>query len=159
MTNYEGVEKGEICNRNGCAGIIEEHETDTTCSCHNHPPCSHCTTMREYCPTCGWDAEEERAAEQHSNRDKYEEAYARQGAEWDAKRNSFYAKYHGKEKADKLEFWHKTHTHFSMIWMGVFPPGTETSASILPHVQGSFGGRFTHFDSKRGTFEYIAYTD
>lgn len=55
----EGLFKGEICNRNGCKGIIEEGEKEGCCSCHINPPCSYCTTQTEYCPECGWSAEEE----------------------------------------------------------------------------------------------------
>ena len=46
--------------RDGCIGIIEEHYTDTSCTCHcGHPPCSHCVDSRAYCPECGWDGYEE----------------------------------------------------------------------------------------------------
>lgn len=55
----EGYVKGEICNRDGCKGIIEENEKEGSCSCHNNPPCSYCTTPSEYCPECGWDAYDE----------------------------------------------------------------------------------------------------
>lgn len=59
MNKDVGVEKGDKCNRNGCAGIIEEGEKEGCCSCHINPPCSYCTTQTEYCPVCGWSAEEE----------------------------------------------------------------------------------------------------
>lgn len=65
----------------------------------------------------------------------------------------------GKEKATELVIRGYAHTHFTQIERGVFPPGTETSASIFPKVVGTFGGRFTMFDKDRGRFEYIAYTD
>lgn len=51
--------KGEQCNRNGCKGVIEEYEKKGSCSCHINPPCSYCTTLSEYCPECGWSAEDE----------------------------------------------------------------------------------------------------
>jgi hypothetical protein len=54
-----GYEKGEKCNRSDCDGILEEYDTDTSCSCHISPPCSHCVNSRAYCPKCGWDAREE----------------------------------------------------------------------------------------------------
>lgn len=59
MEKEYGLLKGEKCNRNGCNGIIDEHEKEGCCSCHINPPCSYCTTPSEYCPECGWDAEEE----------------------------------------------------------------------------------------------------
>ena len=55
----EGLLRGEKCNRDGCNGIIEEGEKDGCCSCHINPPCGYCTTQTEYCPICGWSAEEE----------------------------------------------------------------------------------------------------
>ena len=63
MSDSHGVEAGQVCGRDGCTGILEEHDTDSGCSCHISPPCGHCTTSREFCPVCDWDAgEEQRAA-------------------------------------------------------------------------------------------------
>lgn len=59
MNMNDGLLKGEKCNRNGCKGIIEEGEKDGCCSCHINPPCGYCTIQTEYCPVCGWSAEEE----------------------------------------------------------------------------------------------------
>lgn len=55
----EGVVIGETCNRNGCKGILLEHDTDTSCSCHINPPCSHCVDDRAYCPACEWEGSED----------------------------------------------------------------------------------------------------
>ena len=54
-----GYEVGDKCNRNGCKGVIAEKEIDGGCSCHINPPCSFCTTPKEVCDICGWDAEDE----------------------------------------------------------------------------------------------------
>lgn len=77
MNQNSGTKKGEMCNRNGCTGIIEEGEKEGCCSCHINPPCSYCTTQTEYCPVCGWSAEDEQneylkeyAKKQTSNRNK-----------------------------------------------------------------------------------------
>lgn len=59
MNQNSGTKKGEMCNRNGCTGIIEEGEKEGCCSCHINPPCSYCTAQTEYCPVCGWSAEDE----------------------------------------------------------------------------------------------------
>lgn len=56
-----GYGSGDRCNRNGCRGIIDEHEKDGCCSCHIHPPCSYCTTDASYCDECGWDGEYDNA--------------------------------------------------------------------------------------------------
>ena len=48
-----GYEVGEICNRDGCKGTIEEEER-RPCYCHaGNPPCSACTDPRVYCEECG----------------------------------------------------------------------------------------------------------
>lgn len=54
-----GVLEGEICGRDGCNGIIKELPKDGCCSCHISPPCSYCETQTEFCPACGWSAQED----------------------------------------------------------------------------------------------------
>lgn len=55
-----GYLAGEICGRDGCEGIIVKGESEYGCSCHmGAPPCSSCTTPREYCPECDWRAKDE----------------------------------------------------------------------------------------------------
>lgn len=71
MEENNGTKKGEICNRNGCVGIIEEGEKEGCCSCHINPPCSYCTTQTEYCPICGWSAEEEQREYDERQRQYY----------------------------------------------------------------------------------------
>jgi hypothetical protein len=58
MNEGVGLTLGELCNRNGCKGIIEEHEKGG-CSCHITPPCSACVEPRAFCPVCEWDDKEE----------------------------------------------------------------------------------------------------
>ena len=70
-----GVFENEICNRNGCDGVIEAYEKEGCCSCHISAPCGYCTTQTEYCPKCGWSAEEEQhtcmgECYSHNNTDK-----------------------------------------------------------------------------------------
>jgi len=48
---------GDVCNRNGCKGVMREQETDTCCSCHINPPCSHCTNAIFECEECGEETE------------------------------------------------------------------------------------------------------
>ena len=57
-----GLETGSECKRDGCKGIIEEHER-RDCSCHINPPCSACTEARAYCPECGWEEIDEKPLE------------------------------------------------------------------------------------------------
>jgi hypothetical protein len=69
-----GYEAGEVCNRNGCKGIIEEKEVEGGCSCHICAPCSYCMTPREYCPECDWAAEEEQAEEEQRQWEAYKKS-------------------------------------------------------------------------------------
>lgn len=57
-----GIWAGERCWRDGCAGIIEERETDEGCTCFINPPCSHCVDDRHYCPECDWQGIDEQKA-------------------------------------------------------------------------------------------------
>ena len=155
---YEGYEKGDVCGRDGCVGIIAEHDTELSCSCHIHPPCAKCTEPRQYCPECDWSA-----ADEQDNKpvkmptDKEIEGYKRQAEEWDRRRTLFYARYNGKEPIETLEMRTESHTHFTQIVIGVFPKGTETKSTLLPKIQGTFGGRWDRFTDTN--FKYIAYTD
>lgn len=63
-----GTEIGDVCNRNGCPGIIEEIRGDCYCAV-TYPPCSACTDAYRACDTCGWDeateAEEDALISKH----------------------------------------------------------------------------------------------
>jgi hypothetical protein len=154
----EGYSKGEICNRDGCVGVIDEHDLDGGCSCHINPPCSYCETPKEYCPVCGWDAREEK--------DSYEKRYAPsedQLKKWELEReerrkrdDEFYKRWRGELPIEKYEDRHEFHTHFTMIKFGVYPD-SMTMDDVRLIVDGSFGGRFERFGN--GRFKFIAYTD
>lgn len=58
----------------------------------------------------------------------------------------------------KIDWKSKSHTHFSMIKKGCFPKGTSRE-EVRKQVDGTFGGRFTHWDENSCEFEFIAYTD
>ena len=141
-----GYEKGEICNRNHykCKGVIDEYESELDgCSCHINPPCSFCTEDRNYCPECGWEGKDDVTINDYrSSIDKYTGVY----------------KNYELRKLDntRIDWYSKSHTHFSMIKEGVYPEGT-TQKEVLEKVKGTFGGRFDYFEN--GKFKYIAYTD
>lgn len=67
----DGILKGEICGRDGCTGIIDAGEKEGCCSCHINPPCGYCTTQTEYCPECGWSAEEEQREYENKQAEYY----------------------------------------------------------------------------------------
>lgn len=57
-----GYLEGEICNRDGCQGVIKEGDKDRSnggCSCFINPPCSYCMQDTHYCPKCDWSAADE----------------------------------------------------------------------------------------------------
>lgn len=156
----EGFCKDEVCNRNGCVGIIEEHEKEGSCSCHINPPCSYCTEPSAFCPACNWSASEEQEEYDKKQTEywaKYhKETYTEQNRAFEEKRKLFYEKFNGKIEATELEMRTETHTHFSMKVVGVHPKGFD----LNPHmdkIRGTFGGRFSRKNNH--SFEYIAYTD
>ncbi len=57
-TLTEGYYEDEICNRDGCTGVIERLAPEGGCSCHICPPCGYCTYQGYYCPECDWEAEQ-----------------------------------------------------------------------------------------------------
>lgn len=155
-----GHEKGEVCNREGCIGVIDEHDKDGCCSCHINPPCGYCTEPNAYCPECGWSAKEEQEEYDTIQLELYKKNaayYAERQRKFDDAKDLFYRKYRGEVEANALEVRRESHTHFSMRVIGVFPKGTQTKESLLPEIEGTFGGRFTRLGDF--SFEYIAYTD
>jgi hypothetical protein len=157
MSQEEGILKGEVCNRDGCTGIIDEHEKEGSCSCHINPPCGYCETDSAYCPSCGYEGREEQI-QSYSISKEQQESYNRQLKEWEDQRNAFYTLYRSREPAKELSMRTESHTHFSQKVVGVFPPGLDAGI-IREKAKGTFGGRFTRFDSEIGRFEFIAYTD
>lgn len=136
-----GLLKGYKCNRNGCEGIIDEHDKDGSCSCHINPPCSYCTYDNNYCPTCDWQGEEEQK-KIDTSRTIYKNDFKRRELV-DLDRN-------------KLDWINCSHTHFTMIKEGFYPIGMSQE-EVRKEVNGTFGGRFEYFAN--GKFKFISYTD
>lgn len=137
MSENVGFTEGETCNRDGCKGLIEEHEKEG-CSCHICPPCSACTSPRGYCSECGWEEREDPIPET-----KYK------GKPWEPREPR-------KLDNSKIDWDAFMHTNSSMIKKGVYPEGT-TMEEVRKAVNGTFGGRFNYFNA--GKFEFVAYTD
>jgi hypothetical protein len=147
-----GIEVGEVCARFGCVGIIAEHDHDTGCSCHINPPCGHCTTPREYCPVCDWDALEEQARDDRIAHVKWQEGAIHLGTN---------GLMHVERKPrvldrTKIDYVISMHSGSSQKVEGVYPEGT-TQEEVRKLVNGTFGGRFERFG--HGSFCFIAYTD
>lgn len=49
-----GISEDEVCNRDGCKGIMKR-EKEGSCSCHINPPCSACVDAHLVCSVCGFD--------------------------------------------------------------------------------------------------------
>lgn len=158
-TTALGYLKGDKCNRNECKGNIDEHDKDGSCRCHINPPCSYCTTDTAYCPECGWQPADDIKPVDPEIEKKNQEYYRKENERWREQRELFYRKYNGAEPITELEMRTESHTHFSQKVIGVFPPNTETRTSLLPKVNGTFGGRWESFIPDRGSFSFIAYTD
>lgn len=148
MSDKLGFEVGEVCNRNGCLGVIVEKESERGCSCHINPPCSRCTTPREECPECGW-----RLTDEETSFNNYLVGPVKDNGAW--------THYRLRPLDNTKIDWHsKHHTHFSMIKEGVYPQSGNADAdrkTVLEKVNGTFGGRFEQFGG--GRFKFIAYTD
>lgn len=145
MSAAFGFEKGDVCWRNGCQGIIAEHPVQN-CSCHIAPPCGQCTESREYCETCGWEQREDGETKV---------------VPWliigpDAWVGSVEPKKERPLDPRKIDYLITSHTNSSQLCTGVYPEGT-TMAEVRDMVNGSFGGRFNYFTG--GKFQFVAYTD
>lgn len=128
--------EGDTCGLNGCLGRLE-YGSVYNCSCHISAPCSSCVTNPLRCTECGWiDDDELESSVLTSVR-----SVAFCPRELDS---------------TKIDYRSRSHTHFTMIKEGVYPPGT-TQGDVAAVVRGTFGGRFTSFSG--GKFIYIAYTD
>ena len=149
-----GDEEGAGCGRNGCGGVIAVREIEG-CSCHISPPCSACTTPREYCPVCDWSAEEE-------DRSFYINGFRCTAVSKDDARLGMYSSVPLKAwkprplDPTKIDYHIRPHSNASQLCIGVYPEGTPAS-EVEARVKGTFGGRFNHFGG--GKFEYVAYTD
>lgn len=154
MANF-GDQEGEVCGRDGCKGVIALRSIDGCCSCHINPPCGYCTTPKEYCPECDWDAEEEERSFYFNGTRMT--AVSKEDAAKGMYSSTPIQSYKPRPlDPTKIDYHIEGHTHFTQKCVGVFPPGT-TMAAVEAKVKGTFGGRFNSFGN--GRFEYIAYTD
>lgn len=142
LNSVIGVCEGDICGRQGCRGIINEHPPEN-CSCHINPPCSACTSPCAFCPSCEWEEKDD------SLINDYRVNVNPNNGEY----RTWTPRLLDETKIDWRSF---SHTHSSMKKQGCYPEGT-TQDDVLKKVEGTFGGRFESFGN--GKFEYIAYTD
>ncbi len=159
VKDKEGEEKGDICNRDGCKGILEDDGSmdDRSCSCHINAPCSKCETDTIRCSECDWNYQEE-----WDNKYKVSQVnvdyYKNQQLEAQKRREEFYLLYRSSILVENFEYRVEGHTHFTMKKVGVFPVNMSIE-DVRANVKGTFGGRFTSYNKEIGRFEYISYTD
>lgn len=144
MNNNHGYEEGDICNRDGCQGIIEQESADRSCYCHISPPCSVCVDDRHFCPECGWRGVDDRQSA--INESSYESIFV-----WKSKRQLLEEMDHS-----KIAWISEAHSNSSMKKIGKCPLDAKSS-EVFEVVKGTFGGRFESFGN--GRFTFIAYTD
>ena len=138
-----GYCEGDTCNRDGCIGAIECHPVEN-CSCHINPPCSACTSLRNFCEACGWEEKDDPLIVEEVH------AYHLTGS-------GFFGETR-KRVLDptKIDWVTHSHSNSSQRCVGVYPLGTSMG-EVRKRVDGTFGGRFESFAN--GHFVFIAYTD
>lgn len=140
-SNGLGYAPDEICNRNGCQGVIDAHPVEN-CSCHIAPPCASCTAPRGFCPECGWEEADDPLVVQEIHTIHLPMGFA------ETRKRVL--------DPSKIDYIIIPHSSSSQLCRGVYPPGT-TREEIKALVDGTFGGRFNYM--RDGKFEYVAYTD
>lgn len=138
-----GFCEGDACARGGCEGTIETRPPEN-CSCHLGAPCGACTSLRDFCPECGWRAEDDPLYMEDLGAITLGPDFA-----YTQPRPRLL-------DPTKIDFVCRLHSGSSMIKEGVYPEGTSRE-EVEKAVLGTFGGRFEHFGN--GKFRYIAYTD
>jgi len=147
-----GFCKGETCGRDGCQGLIAIRKSEN-CSCHISPPCSSCTSPRNFCTQCDWDEADEPEPEIKPQTQAEKDFWDSWWKEQERLRSL-------PLDDTKVSWRSKSHTNFSMIKEGVYPQSGDVSADremVRKEVDGTFGGRFESFGN--GRFKFIAYTD
>jgi hypothetical protein len=144
----EGLIEGEICNRNGCKGTIERIDDDTSCSCHIHPPCSHCVDARHECKECGHEIdspeiEYKSVKTDHTKIDPWQ-------------RKSDYELYN-ELKENEFAYITICGKYYWMEYKGKYPKGM-TSQEILGKFNTCFGYKWLRIP-QNGEFHLKVYTD
>lgn len=153
--NTEGLIEGDKCNRNGCAGIMEAVDADTSCSCHINPPCSHCVDMEYECNKCGFLVESpnhEPASKSDPHKPNKSGWYLRKTPE------ELFAELKEKWDGKSIDYVDKTprDNYYFMIKKGLYPEGT-TKEDIKSLFNLCFG--YAYLNMENGVFEIKYYTD
>jgi len=145
MGSETGCAKGEVCNRCGCKGVIEDSEPEGSCSCHVNPPCPICVDSREFCPVCDWSGLEEQKESEKENHENIT-CIAINTA-------------HSKVDPDFKITYKKHSGYYSYHVKGTYNPDKFTLKQLLEKIGWSdyFGGRDVNISN--GSFDLVYYTD
>ncbi len=166
-TSLYGFTKGEVCNRYGCKGIIEEGAKEGDgCSCHIHPPCSYCMESVEYCPECGWDAQEERDESDAKNKptqtqiNEWQKSNEEYAARNKANQELVDMAYAGKIAVDKIVSYVTKSWHSGYAVKGCAPIDTSWE-TIKKHFNANYNEAMARgsIDPKTGGFTLSQFTD
>lgn len=148
MSNL-GLLEGETCNRNDCLGVMERIDTDSSCSCHIAPPCSHCVDACYICSECGFETEPpEPVSYSKTKNGGIPDEYQRKKTD--------------RERFDEIPngvFKYVTipGTYYFMTYWGKFPEGWGRR-DILEKFNTCFGYKWIKFPED-GEFKLKVYTD
>ena len=140
-----GLLENEVCNRDGCKGEMKEVDDGGCCSCHIHPPCSHCTDAVFECSECSFLVEPPIQAPKKS--------YVPLIVQRETTEESF-----GGLKGDSIEWIDITpgDSYYFEVKKGKYPDGT-TYDQIKEKFNLCFG--YKYLKMKDGVFEIKYYTD
>ena len=146
----EGVIEGDQCNRNKCAGVMEQVKEDGVCSCHINPPCSYCVNECYICPVCGFETEQPEA-KKPSKKPNH-----------GINQSSYYRRKSSVELFNELDndtFGYVTIPghYYWMEYKGKYPKGM-TVEEIISNFNTCFGLKWLIFP-RNGQFHIKVYTD
>ncbi len=136
-----GYINGDICNRYGCLGIIQEVDDENSCSCHINPPCSHCVNREQYCPSCNWNNLEDERIYKEENKEILDSLRTKLSIERNENEkrqiehiNKINDAYNGKIKLDKID-WYIMESWKSGYKAKGFAPNKMTYTEILKYME------------------------
>lgn len=158
MKTEAGWEEGDMCNVDGCDGVLE-FQPVKDCFCHISPPCGACVDNMPVCNECGREVEKD--DDQHVM--SFEEqlaANAAYAAVWAADRAAFEAHRRRREIAPGKFLTNialDSNSGSTMVWTGGYE-GPVTCEDIKEHFgDGTFGHRGPSMYC--GRFTYTLITD
>ena len=136
---------GDKCPKVGCEGSLEIQEQEGSCSCHIHPPCSHCCHGMIECDSCEFE---------HDSMDSLTSAKPIPGGI--PKQYIRIEKTLADLKKGTFDYLTIPGTYYFMEYKGYYPEGW-TADDLKSKFNICFG--YTNFSMKDGQFNIKVYTD